>query len=174
MRNWIVGITAALLLFIPPTVGYLTGPCDPLTERPLLLNPHRLQQQRFFDKSTDMLKELANISEAIHDVHRQGEPRSMSDAFQQAGRVSDLIGRLDRLTVPETPPTYQMLGERLDQLQATYTLAAEDLLTYFGNADSVKLASALDALLLADDVHSDLQEAIHGLQHPLCREMWHE
>ena len=174
MRNWIVGIVSALLLFIPSTVGYLTAPCDPLTARPLLLNPHRLQQQRFFEKSTDMLEELAVISEELHDVHQQGEPRSMSAAFQRAGRVSDLIGRLDRITVPEAPPTYQMLEERLDQLRATYTLAAEDLLTYFGNADYAKLDSALNALILADDVHYDLQDAIIGLQYPLCREVWNE
>ena len=172
MRNWIFGIIGALLLIVPPGVGYLTAPCDPLTARPLPLNPHRLQQQRFFEQGTALLEDLETISGELHAIAGQEAPTGMSDAFRRAGRVSDLATHLDQLKIPEAPPTYRLLGERLGQVRDTYSLATEDLLTYLGNADTVKRETALEALALADEVRLELQNAISGLQYPLCKEMW--
>jgi hypothetical protein len=172
MRNWTLGITAALLLFIPPGVGYLTAPCDPLTERPLPLNPHRLQQQRFFKQGLTLLADLETVATEIHTIAERDAPTGMSDAFRRAGRVSDLATHLDQLNIPEAPPTYRLLGERLGQVRDTYSLATEDLLTYLGNADAVKRETALAALSLADEVRLELHDAINGLQYPLCQEVW--
>jgi hypothetical protein len=172
MRNWILGITAALLLFIPPSVGYLTAPCDPLTERPVPLNPHHLQQLRFFKHGMTLLDDLETVSMEIHTIAEQDAPTGMSDAFRRAGRVSDLATHLDQLKIPEAPSTYHLLSERLGQVRDTYSLATEDLLTYLGNADAVRRETALEALSLADTVRWELHGAITGLQSPLCKEVW--
>jgi hypothetical protein len=172
MRNWIWGIVAAVVILVPPGVGYLTAPCDPLTERPWPLSPYRLRQQRFFAQSTALLADLETLSAEIHAIARQAEPTGMSEAFRRAGRVSDLAVRLDQVAIPEAPPTYQLLGERLGQVRDTYALATEDLLTYLGNHNRAKQEAAREALALADNVRVELQAALAGLQYPRCKAVW--
>lgn len=59
-------------------------------------------------------------------------------------------------------------------MRDTYALAAEDLLTYFGNHDQARRETGLEALLLADESLGELRDALVGLQYPLCKELWRE
>jgi hypothetical protein len=133
-----------------------------------------LQQQRFFEQSTALLDDLEAISVEIHNIAGQDTPTGMAEAFRRAGRISDLAVRLEQLKVPEAPPTYQLLGQRLEQVRDTYALAAEDLLTYFGNNDQARRETGLEALMLADEVLGELRNVLVGLQYPLCKEIWRE
>ena len=172
MRNWIIGSLALWLLIVPLTVGYLTAPCEPLTEQPWVMTPYRWRQQRFLEESTEVLSALEGLGAAIQALAEEAEPTGMAAAYRRAGRLADLALQLDKLVLPETPERYRLLGERLGQVRDTYALAAEDLLSYLGNTDPHKRTVALASLALADEVRAEIQTAVRDLQAPLCRQIW--
>lgn len=170
-RTWIwIGLSLALLL-VPLGIGYLASPCDPFA-RPITLAPYRLQQQRFLDQSAELLEALDVIAVELAEIARRPEPIGMADAYRRAGLISDLAVRLEQLTIPKAPATYAMLQQRMEETRDTYLLGCEDLLTYLGNDDRARLQAAREVLTLADDVRHELEQAVTGLQYPLCREVW--